>query len=255
MRLAQERARSRHRVGNAIALGSGSSLLFNGENASDFWINHSAPGAVSDTTDPAGSGAKAIEMTVGDQDVYPITPTENPRAELLSPGIIKAGQEVWLQTKFFIPSDYPAVPSGGWVSLVSFYGAPFNGPSPWHLELAGNSLQWQRNGTYGYDVPWQTPLAKGGWTTVLVHERFASDGFIEMWINGQPIQFFNSGSSTNPSGHAATTHLEMATMDSSNDEGANSAKIMQYRKHGMFGSGSIYFSGLRLGTSRAAVEG
>lgn len=230
-----------------------SDVLFEGNRVSDFWIDHSAPAAISETADPTGSGARVMKMTVDDGDVFPITPTENPRAELLSPGLIDAGEEIWLQTEFFIPADYPTVPSGGWVSLVSFYGAPFNGPSPWRIELAGERIQWQRNGTYDYDVPWQAPMPRGRWTTVLVHERFAADGFVEMWIDGQRIDFFDSGT-YNPSRQTPTSRLEMATMDASNGAGPNSAKIMQYRRQGMFDSGSIYFGPLRLGTTRAAVE-
>lgn len=254
---------AKRRVGNAVPVGSTAQaaaspsrpeLLFSGSHVGDFWVNHSAPGAITEVSDPAGSGESVLQMNVGDGDVYPITPTENPRAELLSPDIVQPGQEVWLKTKFLIPADYPTVPDGGWVSLVSFYGAPFNGPSPWHLELAGDKLQWQRNGTYDFDVPWETPLVKGRWTEVLVHERFAEEGFIEMWINGQQVEFFGSGT-YNPNGVAATQQLQMATMDASNDAGANSAKIMQYREAGMFASGSVYFGALKLGSSRAAVEG
>jgi hypothetical protein len=243
------------KLSNGVAVASRpiSSMLFNGKRVPDFWINHSAAGAISEVPDPAGSGETVMDMTVNNNDVYPVTPTENPRAELLSPGIVKPGQDVWLQTKFMVPTDYPSVPSDGWVSLVSFYGAPFNGPSPWHLEMAGNNLQWQRNGTYGYDVPYQAPLQRGSWTTVVVHEVFAEAGSIEMWINGQAIDFFGSGG-FNPNHVAPTDKLEMATMDESNNAGANSAKIMQYRKAGMFESGSIYFGALRMGTSRASVE-
>jgi outer membrane biosynthesis protein TonB len=229
------------------------SLLFNGTKVSNFWINHSAPGAITETTDPAGSGQTAIKMTVSDSDVYPVTPTENPRAELLSPGLIKPGMEFWLSTKFFVPTNYPSIPSNGWVSLVSIYGAPFNGPSPWRLELAGNNLQWQRNETYGWDVPFEMPLTRGKWVEVVTHERFGSDGFVEMWINGKPISFF-SGSTYNPHHVAATEHLQMQTMDSSNNGDVNSAKIMQYRKVGMFSSGTIYFGPLRIGSTRNALE-
>ncbi len=258
-RISRLHRRSRSRsVSNAVALTSkshpsGGDLLFSGSQASDFWVDHSAPGAIGEVPDPAGSGEEVISTTVHNDDVYPITPTENPRAELLSPPVVQPGDEIWLATKFLVPDDYPKVPDGGWVSLVSFYGAPFEGPSPWHLELAGEKLQWQRNGTYGYDVPWETPLARGRWTDVLVHERFASEGFIEMWIDGQQVQFFE-GDTYNPSHVAPTDHLDMATMDASNDAGANSAKIMQYREAGMFESGTIYFGALKLGTTRAAVE-
>ncbi len=230
-----------------------SGLAFNGSRVGDFWANHSAAEAISEVPDPTGSGETVLKMDVSDEDVYPVTPTENPRAELLSPPLLQGGQEVWLATKFLVPTDYPTVPKSGWVSLVSFYGAPYNGPSPWRIELAGENIQWQRNETYGYDVPWKAPLVRGEWNTVLVHERFAADGFVEMWVNGQQITFFASGG-YNPSQAPPTTQLAMATMDGSNDAGANSAKIMQYREAGMFEAGSIYFGPLLLGESRAAVE-
>jgi hypothetical protein len=149
-----------------------------------------------------------------------------------------------------LPQDFPSsVP--GWMALVSIYGAPFNGSSPWQIGIEGNNLAWMRNGTYKYDVPWQMPLVKGRWVTVLLHERFASDGWVEMWIDGAPVKFFSGGS--NPNKITPTEHLAMKTMDSSNNGGANAAKIMNYRKVGMFSSATVYFGALRLGATRASV--
>ncbi len=219
-----------------------SDLLFNGARVGDFPLLQAAPGAIVDAPDPAGSGESAIEMTVDEADVYPLTPTDNPRAQALSPNLIDNGEEFWLSTKFFLPRDFPTV--DGWLSLVSIYGAPYNGSSPWQIEVVGDQLQWMRNDTYGYDVPWRMPVPKGRWVTVLLHERFASDGFVEMWIDGQPVSFFGN-----------TPRLQMQTMDSSNDGGANAAKIMQYREAGMFESASVYFGPLKLGTTRESVGG
>jgi hypothetical protein len=231
-----------------------SELLFSGSRLRDFALLQEAPNAITEVADPLGSGESVLKMTVNDTDVAPITPTENPRAQALSPNIVNQGQEYWLSTKFLIPSDFPAsVP--GWMSLVSIYGAPFGGSSPWQVEIVGNNLQWMRNSSYGYDAPWQTPLVRGRWTTILLHERFASDGFVEMWVNGAPVTFFSSGSSYNPSHRAATQHLEMKTVDSSNNGGANAAKIMQYRKVGIFQTATVYFGALKVGKSRASVGG
>jgi hypothetical protein len=47
----------------------------------------------------------------------------------------------------------------------------------------------------------------------------------------------------------------MQTMDSSNDGGPNSAKIMQYHEAGMFNTGTVLFGPLTLGDSRESVEG
>ena len=60
-------------------------LLFKAEHLNEFWLNQSAPGAVTEVANPTGGGESVFQMTVKNSDVYPITPTENPRAELLSP--------------------------------------------------------------------------------------------------------------------------------------------------------------------------
>jgi len=242
-------ARKRRAVANAVGLtapkakAQSSELLFDGSHIGDFDLIQAAPGAISEVPDPAGSGETSLEMTVHDDDVYPVTPTDNPRAQALSPPIVHPGDEFWLSTKFMLPPDLPSVK--GWMSLVSIYGAPFDGPSPWGIEVADDEIRWERNGAYHWDVPWRMPLVKGQWVTVLLHERFASDGFVEMWIDGQQVSFAGG----------AGTRLSMQTMDSSNDEGANAAKIMQYREAGMFDSASVYFGPLKLGTTRASVGG
>jgi hypothetical protein len=227
-------------------------LIFDGGQIGDFGLIQAAPDAISEVADPAGSGKQVLKLTVDDGDVAPVTPTENPRAQALSPGVIHNGDDFWLETKFLLPADLPQIPS--WFGLVSIYGAPFDGPSPWCIEINEDEFRWQRNGNSDWDIPWRAPLIKGSWVTILTHERFADDGFIEMWVNGKQINFFAPGNH-NPNHHPQTTRLEMATMDSSNYAAPNAAKIMQYRKVGMFKSASVYFDHLKLGKTRASVEG
>jgi Polysaccharide lyase len=234
------------------ASGPGSAVpIFDGARIVDFPAEYAAEGAISEVPDPVGSGEDVLKFTVLNRDVFPVTPTENPRAELVSPNIVRRGMNVWLATKFLVPRSYPAFRSG-WVSLVSFYGPPFDSSSPWQLELGVEGLQWQRNSTYGFDIPFQAPLVRERWTTLLVHERFARKGLVEMWIDGRPIRFFGADT-YNPHNHPATRRLKMATVDRSNGRGPNSARLMQYRKAGMFGEGTIYFGPLRVGRTRASV--
>ena len=219
--------------------------LFEGVRIADFPEIQAAPGAITEVADPLGSGQTVLKMTVDDDDVAPITPTENPRAQVLSPSLINPGEEFWLATKFMLPRDFPArVP--GWLALVEVYGRPFNGPSPWGLGISGDEFTWQRNGTYDFDVPWRMHLARERWIHVLLHERFGSDGWVEMWIDGERVTFF-------PDGSKRTDKLEMATMDSSNDASPNVAKIMNYRQVGMFETVSVYFGALRIGATHASV--
>ena len=138
------------------------------------------------------------------------------------------------------------------MSLVAIYGAPFAGSGPWGISITENEFRFQRNGTYSWDIPWRAPLIKGRWVTLLLHERFATNGWIEMWIDGEKVNFFAPGN-YNPRQEPRTEKLQMATMDASNDGGPNAAKIMQYRQVGMFESGSTYFGPLRLGPTRASV--
>lgn len=231
-----------------------SDLLFNGAHISDFALNQSAPGAVTEVSDPAGSGATALKMTVSEKDVYPITPTENPRAQLLSPSIIDPGEEFWWGSKFFLPGDFPAsVPD--WLTVLEGpYGRPFAGPPPFHLEISGSEMRWQRNGTYDWDIPWRMPLVRDRWVNVLLHQRFGADGWVEMWIDGQPVTFFEAGS-YNPGKVAPTQRLNMNTMDSSNNGGPNFAVIQNYRKAGMFDSVSLFHGPMLLGATRASVGG
>jgi hypothetical protein len=217
-------------------------------------MTQAAPGAVSEVPDPAGSGQTVFRMTVDDSDVYPITPTDNPRAQLVSPSILEPGDEIWWSAGFYLPSDFPAsVP--GWLNVLQGpFGSPFAGSPPWQIQVVGSQLQWTRNATYGFDVPWQAPLVRGAWVDVLVHERFASDGCVEMWIDGKRVTFFGGGT-YNPRQIAATNHLGMQTLDGSNDEGNNSLYLQSYREAGMFSSVTLYESPLRIGTARASVEG
>ena len=239
-------------IGLACAVGVGAGAqgsvasplpVFSGAVSTDFATIQAAPGAIADVYDPAGSGESVLRLRVRNGDVAPLTPTANPRAQLLSPPLIEPGDEFWLATKFFLPRDLPRV--SGWMSLVSVYGAPFDGPSPWQIKVEGDELVWQRNGSYGWDIPWRMPLAKGRWVSLLLHERFARDGWVEMWIDGRPAHFFGRGS-YNPSRHSPTRRLRMATVDASNGRGPNAAKIMQYREAGMFRSGTVYFGPLQV---------
>lgn len=230
-----------------------SGLLFAGKNIGDFAMNQSAPGAVTEVSNPDDSGESVFEMTVANSDVAPITPTSDPRAQLLSPSIIEPGEEFWWSGSFYLPAEFPSsVP--GWLTVMEGpYGPPFDGTPPWHIEVNGESIQWTRNDTYAYDIPWQMPLVRGQWIDVTVHELFSESGWVEMWVDGQPITFF-SGGTYNPHGEPATTRLQMQTRDHSNDGGPNFTVIQSYREAGIFATVSLLQGPMAIGTTKAAVE-
>jgi Polysaccharide lyase len=256
--IAQHRAvEHRHRSASVASRPSdgeaGAGLLFSGSTINDFWLNQSAPGAVTEVPDPAGGDETALKMTVSAADVAPITPTAGPRAQLLSPAVIEPGDEFWWSGKFFLPQDFPAVVPD-WLNIVEgAYGPPFDGSPPFEIEVSGDTIRWERNGDYEWDVPWEMPLTRNEWVTFLVHQRYATDGFIELWIDGQQIRFF-SNTSFNPDDQPETTRLQMQTEDHSNDEGPNFVVIQNYREPNMFQSVTLFQGPMRLGSTRASVE-
>jgi Polysaccharide lyase len=218
----------------------------------EFELNQSAPGAVTEVPDPVGGDEDVFKMTVSDDDVYPLTPTGDPRAELLSPATIQPGDQFWWRAKFLLPRGFPAsVP--GWLTLLEGpYGPPYAGTPPWHVEVHRNQIQWSRNRTYRWDVPWQMPLVRERWIEILVHSRLATHGFVEMWVDGERVTFFR-GDAHNPDRRAPTRRLHMRTLDSTNDEGPNYVSVLNYRERGMFPSVTVYHGPMALGPTRASV--
>jgi hypothetical protein len=233
--------------------GSGE-LLFSGSKISDFRENQSAPGAVTEVPDPAGSGEKVLKMTVSNEDVAPITPTHDPRAQLLTPSFMHPGDEVWWHARFYLPKDFPSsVP--GWLSLMEGpYGPPFNGSPPFSISVGDGEIRFQRNEEYSADIPWQEPIVRGQWVDVLAHIGFGTAGSVELWINGQKVNFFEPGG-FNPLDEPETSRLEYKTMDQSNDGGANFFVLQNYREHNMFASTTVYDGPTEIGTSKASVLG
>jgi len=226
---------------------------FVGNSIGDFALNQSAPGAVTEVRDPAGSGERVLKMTVDNHDVYPVTPTHDPRASLLTPTRIRPGDEFWWRSKFLLPRNFPRSVPGWLVVLEGPYGPPFDSTPPWHIEVNGRQIEWVRNSTYGWDVPWRMPLVSGRWIHVLMHCRFSHHGFVEMWVDGRRVTFFR-GDTYNPNHHRRTHRLWMQTRDGSNDGGANFAVLMNYRKAGMFRTVTVYHGATALGPAAAAVR-
>ena len=231
-------------------------LLFRGSKISDFRENQSAPGAVTEVPDPAGSGKQVLQMTVDNSDVAPITPTHDPRAQVLTPAIVEPGDETWWHASFYLPENFPSnVP--GWVSIIEGpYGPPFGGSPPVSISADDHELRFQRNETYGYDVAYRQPIVKGQWVDILLHTKFAREGFVELWVDGQQVTFFQSEPDNfNPNDEPETQRLQMRTMDHLNDGGPNFFVLQNYREAGMFPSLTLYQGETRVGTTRASVEG
>ncbi|HEU5115583.1 MAG TPA: heparin lyase I family protein [Isosphaeraceae bacterium] len=207
--------------------------IFNGVKISDFPGKIQAEaGRIHEVPDPLGSGKTVIAMTVADGDVAPKgnEPTENPRSQLESPSVITPDSETWSRTRILFPADFPQF--NGWMTLFSIYGPPYAGSGPVHISSYGKTLEWEEHG-------WSTPLVRGKWIDLMWHMKFAKEGWAEVWLDGQQVYKQNT-----------------ETMNRTNNGGNNNVRIAQYRQKGIIpGTATVYFDGLKIGTTRASVGG
>jgi hypothetical protein len=218
-------------------------LLFDGTHLANFaQLQEAASDRIQEMRDPLGSGAPVLKFHVRNSDVYPATPTDNPRAQALSPNIIHTGMEFWVKDSVMLPASFPSdIP---WLDLLEVYGAPYNGSSPVSLQVIGDQIALQRNRTYHDDMPWKMPVVRDRWTSFLLHEHFGPEGWVELWVNGQQVTFSNG-----------QQRLHMATEDASNDGGPNHVKIASYRTLASASDVTMYHAGFRFGLTRASVLG
>lgn len=219
--------------------------IFAGAAVKDFsYIEQGHVGAISEVIDPQAGAA--LKFDVLDSDVYPKTATENPRAKLSAPATLKiGGPEFWLRSRFMIPADFPSLTPGGWLTLVDVYGPPASGSAAVKVGLGndagtGDWIGWEQDEAHKWARAWSQPLKRGHWYDLLWHEKLATTGgLIEMWLDGEQV----------------VSKTGYATAGPSHSGGPNSPAISQYRKHGMFTEGSVYYSGLWVGSTRASVGG
>jgi hypothetical protein len=247
-------------------------ILFEGSALSDFMLlQQCVPGRITEVLDPLGSGKTVMSFAPHSTDVMEneecgpkAAPTENPRANALSPNFIEPGEEFWVRARLMIPASFSEFEGGGWMTLMEIYGDPSEGPSPWKTEVRpieeggtfyGDFFYHQRNATYEYDIPWFEELHAGSWVEILLHEKFATEGFIEEWFNGAQEHFFGAETLWNPLGEPEATKLNMETRDSSNDGEANSIRIGQYRREESFVPSPTYFEFVKAGMTKASVGG
>ncbi len=207
---------------------------------------------ISVVDDPVlGDVRKVMRFTVQDGD---IGPTQNPRAQVETPKMLRGGDEFWVGWSTLFPTDWPdRLPSGGesWITLSELYGPPYAGAAPVKLGMRSGAaaLTWQRNSEYGWDIPWELgPIQKNRWYDQVLRVKLSSDpkvGFVELYVN--------TGGGWQQQTLGGSARLHMRTMDSSNGGGPNYHKLALYRKRGMYPVLTVFHAEHRVGTSFDAV--
>jgi hypothetical protein len=190
-------------------------------------IIEAAPDRISDTGDPLGAAGNVLKFTVQDGDTV-ISP--NPRAQLETSDFINPGDEIWFGGRIFVPADFQTPPSGSWITLSSVYGPPYSGASPAPIQIVQGATDSEptfgivsKDWTTRY---WGVPLSqmRGKWVSWLIHEKFATDGWMEAWVNGKQVM----------------ARRNLALIDGSNNGGANHITQTFYREKGMWSTATIY---------------
>lgn len=213
--------------------------LFWGRKISDFpGVIRAAKDRITEVPDPLGSGETVFKYTVQDGDVAPLTPTENPRAQMESPDFVKPNTEFWFKTKILIPEDFPAFPPAStnpWFTYFAVYGPPFAGSGPWHISTwDGKTMVWEE-----HEKSFSAPIVKGKWMDFTQHGLFSEQGWLEIYLDGTLV----------------CPKTPAALRNHTNNGGNNNVRISSYRKKGMFPTCTYYWGPLLCGTTKASVGG
>jgi hypothetical protein len=199
----------------------------------------------------ASANASALHFTADDDDVAPLTPTANPRAQLVSPLLIHRNHDYWESFEVYLPPSFPRTqPTDGWISLQTvMYGRPFNGTPPASLSVEDGQFRYELNG-YGphpWALAWSKPEVRGRWVRFTWHFRASQQGWVELWVDGRRQALSN--------GARRWRRMPVAMIDPTDDLGQWYTDLQLYYKHGEFPSLSVDFRDFRLGASRDAVLG
>jgi hypothetical protein len=191
------------------------------------------------TWPPPPQGIRAVRLIAYEGDVEPCTPTESPRAQIVSPEILEDGMEVWEGFSVAFPDDYPDIDEN---MIQQDHGPPYSGSPPVAVETEGDSIVLTVNG--GEDTIWRTPLEPGKWYRFVFRKVLSPDddsGLVELWVNGVR-QAFTDGSFT----------YKTFTAEQDGD-GPMSFYLASYRGRGEAEQVSVFFDDARIGNSLAAV--
>jgi|SRR5579863_1128797 len=242
-------------AGNAAIAGPSSSsvtgtVLFDGTSVTSWFLNQSAVASrVQMVPDPDGAANMAQQFTTYNSDVYPLTPTANPRSQLVTPlTVLKPGNTYWESFEVYIPQGFTS-PETGWVVLeTAAFGYPYAGGPPAAISIENGSFRFQRSG-HGPDpwqVAWSTPVVKGQWYRFTWHFLFSATGWVELYMNDVQQSLLQ--------GKTSYKQLPIDLIDASDSTGPWMSDEQLYYQLGMLPSATVYFKNYKIATTQAAAE-
>lgn len=197
-------------------------------------------------TDTPRQGTKYARFTALDDDVFPLTPTENPRAQLVGPRYLFPGTERWITWSTRFPSSLPVINQPGFFVFFQYHGPPYVGSPSVGFGVTGSFVNIERNVSYDYDTIWETPILFDTWMDFVMRINLAQDttGFIELWLNGKQQTFRPSS--------GATRRLYMRTVEPDQNGGLEIDPTL-YRQKGMFSTATLDHDAVRFDPTTPAA--
>jgi hypothetical protein len=164
------------------------------------WEDQSCPGAIATVQDPLASKLWATLFSVSNQSTHSYcsaVPTDSPRAQLVSPHLLKAGMNVYIAFSTFFPATFPTVPRSDFLQVAEMYGPPYGGPPTVGVYVRGRRLAV--GGTTGVPIIWESatdiPAGKS-WVRIVLHVTLSADphkGLVAVWMNGKEQRLVGGG--------------------------------------------------------------
>jgi hypothetical protein len=244
------RKHSTNRTTSRRGSSSVGTILFDGSSLSSWWLNQSAtPTRVQIVPDPDGAANTAQQFTTYNTDVYPLTPTANPRSQLVTPTtVLTPGNTYWESFEVFVPQNFTFL-SNGWVSLeTAAFGYPYAGSPPVELSTENGDFRFQRNGfaPTPWQIAWSTPVVKGQWYRFTWHFLFSAAGWVELYVNDVQQRL--------KVGTTSVSQLPIAMLDPTDSTGPWISDEQLYYELGNYQSTSVYFKNFKIATTQAAAE-
>jgi len=217
------------------------------------WIEQvAAPNRIQVVPDPAGGSDDVLRVTADNVDVAPLTPTDNPRAELNTPmDILKPDGRYWESYEVYVPTSFNVADSyDGWLSLGSpFYGSPFAGTPPIEMMIMDDEFLWgsNRDSQVPGTVLFRKPLVLGQWVRFTWHIFPSNNGFVELYVNNEPVVSTYNGSTG--------LGVDIPVLDETDDKGPWYAQLSVYYEYGEYPSVTLYFKNFRIASTLAAAAG
>jgi hypothetical protein len=227
-------------------------VLFDGATKAAWKDESAADDRVREIPSPTTAPSPQLRFLARKTDVAPLTPTNRPRAQLVSAtNVMRRGGVYWQSVKLRIPTNFPRLRRNETALLVTpAYGPPYKGSPPLGLRVLGDDLVIKTN-KYGRPRSqeiWDMRIRRGEWIRFTWRFRLAKDGWTEMYVDGRKATFRVDG--------RRTKRPRLALIDRTNGKGPWSARLSVYfdgdiqRDHL-----STAFAGFRIATTRAAAEG